>query len=135
MAREHATVPDKPQPAQHSAELADWLVAQVKFFLEHTSLGSTPQVPEVVLRLGTEAVPLWHAIERKLPPRAKAPPYWAFAWPAYTADCSMPAPQNATAWRILSEERLAVLRRRRRLSGVAGREGRPMKAPTGKSFL
>jgi len=74
-------VPDEPQPAQQSAELPDWLVAQVKFFLEHTSLGSTPHVPEVVLRLGAEAVPLWDAIERKLPHRAKAPPYWGFAWP------------------------------------------------------
>jgi predicted nicotinamide N-methyase len=74
-------VPDQIESAPPSAELPDWLVAQVEFFLEHTSPGSTPHVPEVVLRLGTEAVPLWHAIERKLPRRTKVPPYWGFAWP------------------------------------------------------
>jgi predicted nicotinamide N-methyase len=73
-------VPDRPETAQ-IAEVPDWLLAQVAFFLDHTSPGSTPHVPEVVLRLGTEAVPLWHAIERKLPRRTKVPPYWGFAWP------------------------------------------------------
>jgi predicted nicotinamide N-methyase len=74
-------VSDEPEPAPQSAELPDWLVAQVEFFLAHTSPGSTPHVPEVVLRLGVEAVPLWDAIERKLPPRTRTPPYWGFAWP------------------------------------------------------
>lgn len=71
---------DEPSTA-HPGELPDWLAAQVRFFVEHTSLGATPHVPEVALRLGTEAVPLWDAIERKLQAPAKAPPYWAFAWP------------------------------------------------------
>jgi predicted nicotinamide N-methyase len=76
-----AAVSDQLEPAPQPAELPDWLVEQVKFFLQHTSPGATPHVPEVVLRLGTEAVPLWHAIERKLRRRTKAPPYWGFAWP------------------------------------------------------
>jgi predicted nicotinamide N-methyase len=74
-------VPDQLELAPQPAELPDWLVAQVEFFLQHTSPSSTPHVPEVVLRLGDEAVPLWHAIERKLPRRQKVPPYWGFAWP------------------------------------------------------
>jgi predicted nicotinamide N-methyase len=65
-----------------AAKLPSWLVAKVEFFLSHTSLVATPHVPEVLLRLGTEAVPLWDAVQRKLgAANAKAPPYWGFAWP------------------------------------------------------
>jgi predicted nicotinamide N-methyase len=75
-------VSDEPQPACTVAELPAWLAAQVEFFLAHTARCPTPLVPEIVLHLGTEAVPLWDAIEREFGGVVgKAPPYWGFAWP------------------------------------------------------
>lgn len=70
-----------PATASATAELPAWLASQVEFFLGHTLVVTTPFVPEIVLRLGTEAVPLWNAIERKLGTAGRVPPYWAFAWP------------------------------------------------------
>ncbi len=65
-----------------TADVPDWLLAKVEFFLAHTSRGATPHVPEVLLGLGTEAVPLWDEINRELGPAlGRAPPYWGFAWP------------------------------------------------------
>jgi predicted nicotinamide N-methyase len=81
VARRVLTLPDGELPT-HPADLPAWLVARVDFFLANTSLGSTPQLPEIVLRLGAEAVPLWHAIEREFGAAdGKSPPYWGFAWP------------------------------------------------------
>jgi predicted nicotinamide N-methyase len=71
-----------PRLASASADLPDWIAGRLEFFLAHTTRCATPHVPEIVLYLGTEAVPLWDAIERQFgPAAATAPPYWAFAWP------------------------------------------------------
>jgi predicted nicotinamide N-methyase len=65
-----------------AAQLPEWIAGRVEFFLAHTTLCATPHVPEIVLHLGTEAVPLWDAIERQFGSAAAAvPPYWSFAWP------------------------------------------------------
>jgi len=40
-----------------------------------------PLVPELQLRLVTEACPLWRATEADLARLGLAEPYWAFAWP------------------------------------------------------
>lgn len=51
------------------------------FVLEQTQPGRATLVPEIALRLATEAVPLWQATEATLSATGLPPPYWAFAWP------------------------------------------------------
>jgi len=68
--------------ASSAAQLPEWIAGRVEFFLAHTTRCATPHVPEIMLHLGTEAVPLWDAIERRFgAAAATAPPYWGFAWP------------------------------------------------------
>jgi predicted nicotinamide N-methyase len=75
-------MPDAPQLDSRAAEMSEWIAARVEFFLAHTVCCATPAVPEITLRLGREAVPLWDAIERSFgQTAAAAPPYWGFAWP------------------------------------------------------
>jgi predicted nicotinamide N-methyase len=82
MQRNSPIVSDETQEVSGLAlDLPPWLVEQVEFFFAHTLSVATPSVPEIVLRLGDEAVPLWNAIERKLGLSGRVPPYWAFAWP------------------------------------------------------
>jgi predicted nicotinamide N-methyase len=50
------------------------------FVLQHTSLGSTPLVPEVSLHLASDAREIFQA-RTEFAPSADWPPYWAFAWP------------------------------------------------------
>ncbi len=49
--------------------------------LEHTVVARPPLVPEVALRLVTEACALWRAGETELVQLGLPEPYWAFAWP------------------------------------------------------
>lgn len=51
------------------------------FVLEQTRPGRATLVPEIALRLASEAVPLWQATEATLAVTGLPPPYWAFAWP------------------------------------------------------
>jgi predicted nicotinamide N-methyase len=51
------------------------------FVLEQTRPGRAALVPEIALRLATEAVPLWQATEASMAATGLPPPYWAFAWP------------------------------------------------------
>lgn len=51
------------------------------FVLEQTRPGRATLVPEIALRLASEAVPLWQATEATLAASGLPPPYWAFAWP------------------------------------------------------
>lgn len=51
------------------------------FVLEQTRPGRAALVPEIALRLASEAVPLWQATEATLAASGLPPPYWAFAWP------------------------------------------------------
>ena len=51
-----------------------------RFVLEHTEPRCAPLVPEIVLYLASEAVPLWQATERELEQAGIPAPFWAFAW-------------------------------------------------------
>jgi predicted nicotinamide N-methyase len=50
------------------------------FIRANTALLAPPLVPEVVLHLATEVVPLWRLTEEELEQQGVPPPYWAFAW-------------------------------------------------------
>lgn len=47
----------------------------------HTVVSRTPLVPEIALRLITEACPLWRASEAEAAAHGFVDPYWAFCWP------------------------------------------------------
>lgn len=67
------------------------------FIRAHTSLTSTPLLPEIKLYLATEMTPLWWATETWLAEKGIEPPFWAFAW----------AGGQAIARYILDEPKLA----------------------------
>ena len=50
------------------------------FIRANTSVLAPPLVPEVVLHLAHEAVPLWQKTEEELGEMGLPPPFWAFAW-------------------------------------------------------
>ena len=50
------------------------------FILENTERLAPPLLPEVRLRLASEALPLWEKTEDELQAIGVPPPYWAFAW-------------------------------------------------------
>jgi predicted nicotinamide N-methyase len=50
------------------------------FVRANTKLMAPPLVPEVVLHLAEESLPIWRKTEEELGEENVAPPYWAFAW-------------------------------------------------------
>jgi predicted nicotinamide N-methyase len=50
------------------------------FIIANTLLLPVPLVPEVVLHVAAEAVPLWTRTEQELDEIGLPPPFWAFAW-------------------------------------------------------
>ena len=50
------------------------------FILANTRLKPVPHVPEIVLHVADEAVPIWQKTEEELNALGLPPPYWAFAW-------------------------------------------------------
>lgn len=50
------------------------------FISANTRLMAVPLVPEIVLFLADEAVPLWHKTEEEIGEAGLPPPFWAFAW-------------------------------------------------------
>ena len=50
------------------------------FIRANATLIAPPLVPEIVLHLATEVVPLWRKTEEELEQMGVPPPYWAFAW-------------------------------------------------------
>jgi predicted nicotinamide N-methyase len=52
----------------------------IPFIRANTELLSPPLVPELVLHLATEIVPIWKATEDELQSMGVSPPFWAFAW-------------------------------------------------------
>lgn len=52
----------------------------VRFIKENTALIAPPLVPEIVLHLATESVPIWQKSEEELGEMNVPPPFWAFAW-------------------------------------------------------
>ena len=59
-----------------SSPIADPLA----FIRANTRLRPVPLVPEVVLHVADEALPLWHKTEEELGEAGLPPPFWAFAW-------------------------------------------------------
>jgi len=50
------------------------------FVLAETRRLQVPHVPEIVLHLADEAIPLWQKTEEELAVLGLPPPFWAFAW-------------------------------------------------------
>jgi predicted nicotinamide N-methyase len=51
-----------------------------RFIETSTALVAPPLVPEILLHLAVEVVPLWRKTEEELAIEGVPPPYWAFAW-------------------------------------------------------
>jgi predicted nicotinamide N-methyase len=51
-----------------------------RFIIENTKLLAPPLVPEIVLHLAEESLPIWQKTEEELGELNVPPPYWAFAW-------------------------------------------------------
>lgn len=54
--------------------------ALATFIIENTKPLHPPLVPEIVLRLAEESMPIWQKTEDDLGQMNVPPPYWAFAW-------------------------------------------------------
>jgi predicted nicotinamide N-methyase len=52
----------------------------VSFIRSNPRLRPVPHVPEIMLHLADEAVPLWQKTEDELGEIGLPPPFWAFAW-------------------------------------------------------
>jgi predicted nicotinamide N-methyase len=50
------------------------------FIRANTRLMRPPLVPELILHLATEIVPIWRKTEEELAAEGVPPPFWAFAW-------------------------------------------------------
>lgn len=50
------------------------------FIVAHTTLEAAPLVPEIVLRLGGESMPLWEAVALADERMPVPPPFWAWPW-------------------------------------------------------
>jgi predicted nicotinamide N-methyase len=50
------------------------------FIRANTRLKPVPHVPEILLHVADESVPLWQKTEEELGAAGLPPPYWAFAW-------------------------------------------------------
>lgn len=62
-----------PSPASPSADPAAFIRAE-------TRLLPVPLVPEIVLHLAEESLPIWQRTEEELGAVGLPPPFWAFAW-------------------------------------------------------
>jgi predicted nicotinamide N-methyase len=54
--------------------------AAAVFIQANTKQLAPPLVPEIVLHLAEESLPIWHKTEEELGEMNLPPPYWAFAW-------------------------------------------------------
>src|SRR5213078_2968933 len=50
------------------------------FVRANTRLKPVPHVPEILLHVADESVPIWQKTEEELATMGLPPPYWAFAW-------------------------------------------------------
>ncbi len=54
-----------------------------EFVRAHTTLGTSPDLPEIRLHMASDAFALWERTERESGgDTVSAPPFWAFPWPA-----------------------------------------------------
>jgi predicted nicotinamide N-methyase len=56
------------------------VINHAAFVRDNTSMLAPPLVPEIVLHLAHEAVPIWQKSEEELGEIGLPPPFWAFAW-------------------------------------------------------
>jgi len=56
------------------------IVDRKAFIRANTRLKPVPHVPEIVLYVAEESVPIWQKTEEQLNEMGLPPPYWAFAW-------------------------------------------------------
>jgi predicted nicotinamide N-methyase len=57
------------------------MIANRKAFIRaNTRLKPVPLVPEIMLHVAEESVPIWQKTEEELNEMGLPPPYWAFAW-------------------------------------------------------
>jgi predicted nicotinamide N-methyase len=56
------------------------LIAPDDFVRKNTVAIAPPLVPEILLHLATEVIPLWQSTEEELAEKGVPPPFWAFAW-------------------------------------------------------
>ena len=57
------------------------MIADRKAFIRaNTRLKPVPHVPEILLHVADESVPIWRKTEEELATVGLPPPYWAFAW-------------------------------------------------------
>lgn len=57
------------------------MIADRKAFIRaNTRLKPVPHVPEILLHVAEESVPIWQKTEEELATMGLPPPYWAFAW-------------------------------------------------------
>lgn len=54
--------------------------AVARFIIDNTEALHPPLVPEIILRLAEESMPIWQKTEDDLGELNIAPPFWAFAW-------------------------------------------------------
>jgi predicted nicotinamide N-methyase len=72
---------DIPAPRAHDAGMTASAIADpIAFIHANTRLRPVPLVPEIVLHVADEALPLWSKTEDELGEAGLPPPFWAFAW-------------------------------------------------------
>jgi predicted nicotinamide N-methyase len=75
-----------PLPGIHNHEpfvygnAVQTLADRKAFIRGNTRLRPVPHVPEILLHVAEESVPIWQKTEEELNEMGLPPPYWAFAW-------------------------------------------------------
>jgi predicted nicotinamide N-methyase len=64
----------------HHRAMTSAIADPIAFIHANTRLRQVALVPEVVLHVADEALPLWHQTEEELGEAGLPPPFWAFAW-------------------------------------------------------
>lgn len=74
-----------------------------EFIRANTVAMAPPLVPEIILQLASEVVPLWRQTEEELEEMGVPPPYWAFAWAGGQALARyiLDHPESVAAKRVL----------------------------------
>lgn len=67
-----------PPPSGYSGSIP--YLQAAKFIRNNTMVLAPPLVPELVLHLAEESLPIWLKTEEELQKANIDPPYWAFAW-------------------------------------------------------
>ena len=71
---------DRDPPHGRAEGLSARVTDPAAFVRAETRPRPTPLVPEIVLHVADEAVPLWSKTEEELAEAGLPPPFWAFAW-------------------------------------------------------